>query len=262
MSFHAFSNPFACFSANVKKLTAYFLLTVSAGCAHNPPTLNEYSLRSAPSYLDILKSNITDLEYNTEYDIYAKWQTYDALVGFDDLKKPKAFAEQYCSSQGGKLTTLDMYGAPIPPGLPSANHNGLLKHLNGSFGLFNCSISSVDQWRVEVEYGNARVINSLLGSYGVTLFVTYTNASDFARRDQLKRLEKINTLNHQQKIEKQAIAENKRILEAKQAQTTQNKKLGATVCLHASSLSTKVVMAGTVENLQGDKIKVFDLTQL
>lgn len=245
---------------NVKKIITFFSLAAIGGC-HNPVLLSENDLHSASSYLDILKSNVSNLEYNEKYDRYAKWQNYDMLVGLSELKKPKIYAGQFCSSQGGVLNALEQYSAPIPSsGFNMASYDAVTKHLEDKFGIFACTVNGIDQWRVEIAYGEPKTVRSIRGEYGVTIFVTYTDASNYSHRDKLKKQEESDVRKREQmrfQRESQMLAERQKLLTAEKIQTQQNKTLGATVCLHASSLSTDVLMAGTVEKIHGDKVKVF-----
>lgn len=244
--------------------TIGLLTAMISGCAFNPPALDEKVFNQADNLESLLVSQIKDLHLDEQGRWYGKKQYYDDF-GYSDLKKPRTYAEQYCLHQGGDFIALTALPAPIPRGTTTRNaKSDLPRNLGNMFGSFQCSVNGDPRWYLDVRYANVQISptlsESLRGQYQATLYFKYSEPYQYAEAKRTEELRQIQ--NEIQRVEAKAAREalqNRELARLKQERLV-NKKVGARVCVNRSthnSLMGDVRLYGTVEQVQGERIKVF-----
>lgn len=237
-----------------------------AGCAYNPPGLSERSLAEASDLATLLESQIQGLRIEEHGQWYGVRQSYDILFGFDDLKKPRTYGEQFCERQGGHFITLATLPAPVAPIETIEGKKLMEDHLGNMFGDFKCELDGHPLWHLEIRYTAPETAQGLKSVYGslkmnsTDLYVRYTEQQAYA---EIKQAEQLRRTKYQQaQRERQTgrrVAQQAELARTKQERLV-NKKIGARVCQdrpNHRSMMGDLRLLGTVEQVQGDRIKVF-----
>ena len=245
----------------LKFFAAFGLSMAISGCAYNPPELNAQALANSKDLESLLTGQIKGLRFDEKSRWYGVGQTYDLVVGLADLKKPRLYGEQYCDQQGGHFVTLSTRPAPIPPGQTRDIQLELAKHLGNMFGEFQCEVDGKVRWYLDVSYSDAREVGGIVtGLYATNLFFRHSEPYQYAdaKRDEEHGQLELNRLRAEQEAEKQAMLA--REVSRKKGERVTNKQIGARVCQDRESNRFNmgdVRLLGTVEQVQGDRIKVF-----
>lgn len=222
------------------------------GC-YTAPKLGSQALANAQKADELIASEIGDVRFDNNW--YEVEQSFGALIGFDDLMTPRSYASSFCRSQSGKLEKATDARSQIPYSreLSRTKLNWIKANVADSFGTFACMKEDSIEWILEVASTDTYLSDVKTIGFGTEIKTTLLFRS--FTLDEKATIEGIEKLAREQEIRERALLAGQRLASRKE-DLKSNLSLGKTVCRDLDTSFPGFTLAGSVEEVQGDKIKV------